>query len=129
MSSIHAEQVVKEVITKVRNGEKVNMQKIQMKHGYSPKSARSMKVKETETFKKGIKPLTDQLKDEIDKIAIEMRGRDVSKERYKDLAEVQDKLIRNYQLLNDKPTDITKNNIDEFRAEIKDLIKTMKDDP
>ena len=57
MTSIMGKEVAKEVISKVRKGEKINMQEIQTKHGYSKKSAKSMKAKETKGFKEVVDPV------------------------------------------------------------------------
>ena len=61
MVSINAQEATKEVISKVRRGERVNFQEIQKKHGYAETSAKSMKLKETETYKKLMKPIVTQL--------------------------------------------------------------------
>ena len=98
MASLNAEAVAKDVIETVRKGKKVNFQKLQKKHGYTDASARAMKVKKTKTFQKRIAPLVDRLKSEIDRIQLEMSNRDITDEKYIELAKVMDIYIKNYQL-------------------------------
>ncbi len=98
MASENAAAVAKEVIQTVQNGKKVNLQKIQQKHGYSDKSAKAMKAKQTKTYKKTILPFASMLEKEISKIQLEMDKRDIGDEKYKDLAEVLDRLNKNLQL-------------------------------
>lgn len=50
MASLRAQQVARELIQRVKKGEKVNLQEIQKKFGYSDTSAASMKVKTTKSF-------------------------------------------------------------------------------
>jgi len=99
MSSENAKAVAKEVITRVRNGKKINFQEIQQNHGYSKSSAVAMKGTRNDTYKEAVKPLSDGLAKEIEKIKLEMSLRDISDEKYKDLADVLDKLVKNYQLV------------------------------
>jgi tRNA U54 and U55 pseudouridine synthase Pus10 len=118
-----AKAVAEEVIEKIANGERVNMQEIQKDHGYAESSAVSMMAKRTKTYQETVKPLADALEEEINKIQQEMAGRDISEEKYKDLADVQASKIKNYQLLSDKPTDITKNQeVELLRLELKEWI-------
>lgn len=107
MASENAKAVAREVISKVRRGEKINFQEIQQNHGYSAASAKSMKVKETVTFKKEIAPLADRLKNEIDRIQFELSTRNLSKEKYQILVEALDKLNKNHQLLSGGETERT----------------------
>jgi len=98
-NSYNAKAVAEEVIKTVRAGTKVELGKIQKRHGYSDSSVQAGKAIKTKTFKRAIKPLTDGLHREIQKIKKEMAGRDITEEKYRDLADVLDKLIKNYQLL------------------------------
>lgn len=121
MASEAAEAVAKEVIKTVRNGQIPNFQKIQKKHGYSDKSAKTMVAKRTKTYKKAIAPFEALLNKEISKIQLEMARRDISEEKYKDLSEVLDKLYKNYQLATGGATERT-----EFTLE--GLFKNAKSD-
>jgi len=105
MASENAKAVAQEVIERVRKGEKVNFQEIQQNHGYSEASAKSMKAKETDTYQKEIKPLVDRLKDEIDRIQLEMSSRDLTPEKLRDLSDILDKYVKNYQLLSGGATE------------------------
>lgn len=123
MASENAKAVAEEVIEKIANGERVNMQEIQKDNGYTESSAKSMMAKRTKTYQETVKPLADALEEEINKIQQEMGRRNITKEKYKDLAEVQASKIKNYQLLSDKPTDITKNQeVERLREDIKSWI-------
>ena len=98
MASINAKAVAQEVMEKVRNGKKINMQNIQKNHGYSPKSAKSMKAKRTKTYKKEMRPIVEQLEAErqaVIKCLPKARG----EAKYRDLVNAIDKLTRNIQLM------------------------------
>lgn len=108
MSSENVKSVVKDIIKTVQKGGKINMQEIQKKHGYSVKSAKAMKAKQTKTWQKEMKPFLTMLQDEISKIQLEMAGRDITEEKYKDLAEVLDRLNKQVQLATGGETERTK---------------------
>lgn len=99
MPSENAKAVAKEVISRVRKGEKVNLQEIQTNHGYTKSSAKSMKATRTDTYKREIKPFAERLKNEIDRLSEELESRDLSQEEYKTLVDSIDKLNKNYQLV------------------------------
>jgi hypothetical protein len=107
MASENAKAVAKEVITKVRKGEKINLQEIQQAHGYSKNSAKSMKGVDNDTYRKEVKPLADGIDREIERIKLELSTRDISEEKYKELVSSLDILIKNHQLLNGKETERT----------------------
>ncbi|GAG84518.1 unnamed protein product [marine sediment metagenome] len=121
--SENAKAVAKEVIATVRNGEKVNMQKIQQKHGYTKCSAKSMKAKETQSYKDAIKPLAVRLRAEVNRIASELETKDLTLEKYTDLTNSLDKLNKNLQLVEGKPTEIHKHELSQEEEEaIDDLL-------
>lgn len=99
MASHNAKAVANDVIRMVRNGKKVNMQKIQQKHGYSKTSAKAMKATKTKSFKKAVGPIIKQLEDERQR-AVSLMGKRISKAKYRDLIDGMDKLTKNIQLLN-----------------------------
>ena len=59
-------------------------------------------------FQKLMKPHIQQLKTERDRVLGEMKGRKLSKEEYRILVGSYDTLNKNLQLLEGKPTEITK---------------------
>ena len=109
MASDNAKAVAQEVIEKVINGERVILKDIIKNHGYADSVADSpQRVTDTTTYQEEIKPLADRLKDEIDRIQLEMSKRDISQEQYRILSEVLDKYIKNYQLLSGGVTETHK---------------------
>lgn len=94
-----AQEVAKEVLIKVRNGKRPNMQEIQQKYGYSKQSARAMKAKRTETFKKITKPIVEEMEKERNRLLQALASKDLTLERYRDLIDGVDKLTKNMQLL------------------------------
>lgn len=117
MPSFNAKAVAKEVIATVRKGEKVNMQKIQRKHGYSKFSAAAMKATKTKAFKDEIKPIIDQLEAERQR-AVSLMKKRISKAKYRDLVDGMDKLTKNIQLLGGKTTENVKHTISDLLNEI-----------
>lgn len=98
MASITAEQVANEVVETVGNGGKINLVEIQKKHGYSPKSAKSHKVRETKTYQRTIKTVVEQLEEERQAILQRLPFvRDEAK--YRDLTDGLDKITKTHQLL------------------------------
>ncbi len=106
MASEHAKAVAQEVIEKARKGEKINKQEIQMKHGYSKTSAKSMKATITKTYKKTMKPIIKSLITERDR-AIEEMKKKRKDAKYRDLSDAVDKLTKVIQLLSGRATDRT----------------------
>ena len=106
MASENAKAVAKDVIEKVKNKERIVMGKIVEKRGYAKSTIKHPKrVTSTKSYQNEIAPLVVRLKNEIDKIQTEMESRSLTKERYKELSEVQDKKIKNYQLLSGGATE------------------------
>lgn len=126
MASPNAENVAKEVIKLVRSGKIVNFQKIQKKNGYSDKSCKAMKAKQTKTYKRTIEPITDGLWREINRIKNELESRDLSEEKYKELVESLDKLVKNYQLLSGGATERREDIISPERQAILDKLLNDK---
>lgn len=96
--SINAEAVAKDVIEAVRKGQKVNLQKIQQKHGYTAKSAKSMKAKRTKTYQRIMNDFAKELEKERARAASLLSKR-IGKAKYRDLIDAIDKLTKNHQLL------------------------------
>ncbi len=110
MTSIPAQEVAKEVLNTVRNGEIPNLQKIQRKHGYSRNSAKSMKATETNTYKeiieKGQEVVVAQLEEERTEILKRMK-KTRNKAKYRDLTYAMDIVTKNHQLLTGGKTENT----------------------
>jgi len=119
--SFNALGVTKEIKKKVRKGEKINLQEIQKKHGYSKKSAKSMKVKETQTWKDEMEPFIKGLKTERESALKDMKTKRKNA-KYRDLTDAIDKLTKNIQLLSDKPTEKSKIELDD--EQLKQLISS-----
>lgn len=93
----------------IRKGKKVKLGEILLKNGYSLRtSLRPSLVTETKSYQSIMKPLAQQLKSEIDRLALEISSRDISKERYEILAKSLDILNKNYQLATGGLTENTK---------------------
>jgi hypothetical protein len=125
MSSINAKLTAKEVSETIRAGKPVVLGKIIRKRYSNSTSKSPQRVTQTKSYQEEIKPITEGLYREINRLKNEMESRDLSIEEYKTLSEVLDKTVKNYQLLSDKPTDITKNNeIESLRIQLNDWIKS-----
>lgn len=99
MSSINAKQVAQDVSESIGTGQKVSLGAIILKNGYSESTSKTPKrVTNTKTYQQAMKPFIEMLEDEISKIQAEMASRDIKDEKYKELAEVLDKLFKNKQL-------------------------------
>jgi 23S rRNA pseudoU1915 N3-methylase RlmH len=99
MGSFQGKKVAEELIDKVRKGEKINMQEIQKRHGYSKASAKSMKAKETDSFKEVMNPFVDKMMKERERVIDALSNKNLSKEKYRDMMDGLDKLTKNIQLL------------------------------
>lgn len=100
MASIAAREVAKEVLETVRQGKRPNLQKIQVKHGYTPKSAKAMRATSTKTYKTETKAVVSAMELERARIIKELGNKDLTKEKYRDLVDGLDKITKNIQLLN-----------------------------
>jgi hypothetical protein len=127
MSSINAKEVAREVSESIRKGKRVILGEIIKKRYAESTSKKPKLVTSTKSYQEIIKPVADGLFNEIKKIQKEMQSRNLTGEEYKTLAEVLDKTVKNYQLLSDKPTDITKNNaIEEIRNKLDKMIEDSR---
>jgi hypothetical protein len=100
MGSLNAKLVAKKVSETIRKGKRVNLGDIIENNGYSKSTSKSPTiVTKTKSFQEEIKPLADGIDREIERIKVEMASRDITEEKYKDLADVLDKLVKQYQLL------------------------------
>jgi len=122
--SENAKAVAEDVKLKVIKGEKVVMGKIIKKHGYSDGiSKQPIRVRKTKSYQNEMKPFVEKLRSEVNRIADELEKKDLSLERYKDLTDSLDKLNKNLQLAEGKPTEITKHKLSkEEREKIDNLL-------
>ena len=88
---------------------KCSLAKALLAAGYSESVSRYPKSVTTRVgFQKLMKPHIQELKTERDRVLGEMKGRKLSKEEYRILVGSYDTLNKNLQLLEGKPTEITK---------------------
>ncbi len=97
-NSLSAEAVAREVLETVRQGKIPNKQEIQIKHGYSPTSARAMKATRTQSYKRIVAPVAEELVKARQR-AIERLAKVEKKASYSDLVNGIDKMTKNIQLL------------------------------
>ncbi len=103
--SINAKNVARDVIDKVRKGEKINLGKIILKRGYSKStSVHPNKVTETESYKEEVNPFVGKMFVERDRAIKALAGK-IGKAKYRDLVESVDKLTKNIQLLSGDDTE------------------------
>lgn len=106
MASLNAKAVAKEVLEKVRKGEKVSISGIMRKHGYSRRSAHALKVKETKTFQREIKSVVGAM-EQLRKKTIKALGKkNLSMTEVRDLSTLLKNLNHDIQLIAGKPTEI-----------------------
>lgn len=106
MASISAQEVAKEVIEKVRNGERPNLGDIIESKGYSKSTSTiPAKVTRTKSYQAVMFPVVKALELERQRIIKALANKDLEKERYKDLIDGLDKVTKNHQLLSGGATD------------------------
>lgn len=106
MTSIMAQEVAKEVISKVRKGQRPVLGKIIKSKGYSDSISKSpTKVTRTDTYKEAIEPVVASMERQRQRILKELDNKDLTKERFRDLVEGMDKLTKNIQLLSGGATE------------------------
>lgn len=98
-------EVAMDVLQAVRKGEKPNLQKIQLKHGYTKNSAKAMRATLTKGYKETISSVVEGLEKERNRLIRALSKRDLSNEKYKDMMDGVDKLTKNIQLLNGGATE------------------------
>lgn len=100
MASVNAEAVAKDVLQKVRNGQKVKLGEIILENGYSEVVSESpTKVTKTKSYQKVMQPFVEQMEKERQRLMSEISIRDLSSEDYKTMVEAIDKLTKNIQLM------------------------------
>lgn len=99
MASENAKMVAREVIKKVRNGQRINKGAIIKNNGYSQSVSESpTKVTETQSYKDIVEPIVNRWQKEIARIQTELETRVLTGEKYKELVESLDKLNKQVQL-------------------------------
>lgn len=116
-----AYSVANELIEGIRKGEKINLTQLQIKHGYSPKSAHSMNALRTDTFKETIAPVIEKMKMIHAKALDNIQERDYTKERLDSVINVAKQMVHDTQLLQGKATENVATNVvvygtDDFLA-------------
>lgn len=102
--SHNARAVALDVIAKVRAGQKVNMQEIQLAHGYSRASAKSMKATRTRTYKEEMSSVVSSMSRLRDKTIKALDGKDLNDAKVFDLNLLLKNLNHDLQLLQGKST-------------------------
>lgn len=103
------------------------MKEAMLKSDYSENYANaSTQLKKTKGFNKVMKPILDELKKEQQKIISEMRKRKIGSEKYKELAEVFEKISKQIQLREGKPTEITDDYSNLTNEELEQRLKQIR---
>jgi len=118
MVSIPGKLVAQDVIKTVVNGEIPNKKEIQIKRGYSVKSALANKALETRGYKETIESFVDKMFRERTRLIDSMRGKDLSKVDYAKQLMAIDIFTKNINLLTGEATDRVEVNqiIDKFNT-------------
>ena len=100
MGIFNLQKVAGDVSETIRHGQLVDMGDIIRANGYAHStSLRPTQITRSKTFQKAMKPLAEQLKNEIDRLALELTKRDLSEEKYETMAKSLDVLNKNFQLV------------------------------
>lgn len=104
MASENAKAVARDVIKKVRKGEKIVMGKILKKRGYSKTiQKKPNKVTKTKSYRTAMAQVVEDLELERAEIILALKKKR-SKAKYRDLIDGIDKITKNTQLLTGKAT-------------------------
>ncbi len=100
MTSLNAEKMALRVSEAISAGKIVNLGKIARESGYSNStSKRPSQMTRSKSYQGIMKPLAEQLKSEIDRLASELVSRNLGEEKYETMAKSLDILNKNYQLI------------------------------
>lgn len=106
MGSLAAKQVAKEVLETIGKGKKPNLGKIVRSKGYTKATAKNPKlVTSTKSYQEEVEPIVTAMIKQRDRMVKEISGRNLSKEKLRDLTDAIDKLTKNAQLLGGKDTE------------------------
>lgn len=118
MASDNAKQVAREVIKTIRKHQIIDKGDIIKKVGYSDSvSKRPSTVTETQSYKDEIEPIVNRWRREISRIQTALESKDLNAEEYKTLVDSIDKLNKQVQLAEGKPTETVKTMIDDEQFE------------
>ena len=105
MGSIAAKVVAKKVSENIRKGKKPNLGKIIKEAGYSESTSKSPQlVTDTKSYQEEVEPIVTAMIRQRDRMVAEIAGRQLTKEKLRDLTDAIDKLTKNAQLLGGKDT-------------------------
>ena len=127
MSSINAENVAKDVIEKVRNGQKVVKGEIIRKRGYAKSvSERPSKVTDTKSYQDVVNPVLEQYKTFLARLLNEVnrKGRKLSKEKLISLTTAIKNTTHDIQLLTGGKTE--NNGVGELADQLNEWINSKK---
>ena len=105
MVSINAENVAKEILGTIGTKKKPSVRAIAPKYGYSPTTANSGQIQQTQSYKNVMNPVIKQMEKERQRAIKAMTTKDLDDVRYNDLSDVIDKLTKNIQLLSGGATE------------------------
>lgn len=93
----------------IRKGKTTSMKSAMLEAGYSESYSNTPGfIRNTPEYKRIMSTVVEQLEKERERIIQAMSVKDLGDEKYRDLAEVFDKMNKNIQLLSGKPTGINK---------------------
>lgn len=103
--SVNGKAVADDVIAHLRNGKKVNMQRIQKAHGYSDTSAKAMMATRTKSYKETIFDYVKSMESLRDKTIKALHSHDLTKAKLFDLNLLLKNLNHDIQLIRGKATE------------------------
>lgn len=104
ISSLRPIKVANEVINRVRQGKRINMQEIQLANGYTKSSARAMKATQAKAYQETINPVIKQMASLRDKTLRALHNKDLDDTKVFDLNLLLKNLNHDLQLLEGKST-------------------------
>lgn len=129
--SLNAELVARDVIEVVKSREKVNLYRIAIDRGYSPKTARNAyAITTTKSYQRIMIPAIKRMETIRDKALLALQNKDMNLEDTRVLKEVVDSFTKNLQLLQGKSTEnigISVTTINYGDVEIPDSAKAALD--
>lgn len=110
-ASLRAYSVANEVVNAVRQNKKINMQEVQIRHGYTPQSAKSMAATRTQTYRDTVAPVIEQMKRIHQKALQNIEERDFTDERLDSVVNVARQVVHDTQLLQGRSTENVATNV------------------
>lgn len=107
MATPKQQKLIKLLITNLgKSGETKTLKELLLEAGYSEAQAKNpYQILESETIKKAVKPVADDL-DKLRQNALnELKARDLSEEQYRDIVKAVDLFTKNHQLLTGEETE------------------------